>query len=221
MALLKMDSLFLCVITISGILTLFYYLPLVSLLTPVTRTLPTTVPPKWNGSKLLAISTREKAFFIETMGNSKLDWRQSCAVESLALHNPLLTVNVLMTGGKLDGNFSLTRQLVQKYENIQFVPIDLDYYFNGTALANWYFRSPWREGPYHVSHLSDALRFLTLFKYGGYYFDLDVVQVKSVIDYRNFTGTEDGIVASAGAFHVSYGHPLMEMAVNEFASNYK
>ena len=43
---------------------------------------------------------REKAFFLETSGASTLNFRQACVVESLAYHNPNLTVHLLMTGEK-------------------------------------------------------------------------------------------------------------------------
>lgn len=47
------------------------------------------------------------------------------------------------------------------------------------------------ESEYFVSHASDYLRFLTLYKFGGIYMDLDVVVQKSFEKVElNFAGAE-------------------------------
>ncbi|KZR95931.1 Lactosylceramide 4-alpha-galactosyltransferase, partial [Daphnia magna] len=61
----------------------------------------------------------------------------------------------------------------------------------------------------------------TLSKYGGYYFDLDIIHVRPVTYYRNFIATEDGNSASNSVIHSDYGYPLMQMAVNDFPANYR
>lgn len=163
---------------------------------------------------------QEKAFFHETSGARALDFRQACAVESAALSNPNLTIYVLMSGEHIDWN-STTMKTLKSYEHVHIHSINLGDYFSHTPLEEWYFCSMWNYGPYAVSHLSDALRFLTLYKYGGYYFDLDVIMLQSVMPYRNFIGAEDEDNLAAGAFHVDYLHPVIRMAVEEFRSTYR
>merc|ERR1712071_511545 len=110
---------------------------------------------------------------------------------------------------------------LRSYTNVRITAINLDNYFLDTALEQWYFCSRWRNGQFAVSHLSDALRFLTLWKYGGYYFDLDFVMLKPMAGYRNFIGAESELFLGAGALHVDYRHPLMQLAVQEFRDHYR
>ncbi|XP_046445530.1 lactosylceramide 4-alpha-galactosyltransferase-like [Daphnia pulex] len=170
------------------------------------------------------------AFFIETSDSGGLNIRQACAVESLAFHNPNLTVNVLFMVDE-DGHQKQIRnknkvlaktleKLKSKYKNVEFIVADLAEYMAGTSMEKWFHCTDWRTGPYHVSHLSDGLRFLTLNKYGGYYFDLDVILVRPVTFYRNFLAAESGSEFGSSVIHADYGHPIMQLAVNDFPSNY-
>jgi len=122
--------------------------------------------------------------------------------------------------GQLNVNAS-TMDALRTYDNIHFEHIELDDYFVDTPLEQWYFCSAWNEGPYAVSHLSDALRFLTLYKYGGYYFDLDFVMLNSVEKYSNFLVPEEKDLLAAGAIHLEVDHPLTRRAVEEFRSTYR
>jgi lactosylceramide 4-alpha-galactosyltransferase len=162
-----------------------------------------------------------RAFFIETSGSATLNFRQACAVESLAMHNPNLTVNVLFMGGNINTSLVTLKKLKEKYDNIHLISTSLDDYMTGTALEYWYHCNGWRDGPFHVSHLSDGLRFLTLHKYGGYYFDLDVISVRPVTDFRNFIAAESDDYLGSGVIHADFKHPIMELAVKDFATNYR
>ena len=158
-------------------------------------------------------------FFHETSAAAALKTRQACAVESLALHNPDLTVYVLMTNEV--SNSHPTMRALQEYGNINLVQINLDDYFFNTTLERWYFCTNWRNSRYAVSHLSDALRYLTLFKYGGYYFDLDFIMMKPVSSLGNFVGLESKNVLGAGAMHADLGHSVFQQTIQEFRGNYK
>lgn len=163
----------------------------------------------------------ERAFFLETLGDGALNFRQACSVESLAMHNVNLTVYVLFTGGKINYSASTMQTLKARYNNIRLVAISLGEYLAQTPLEQWYHCTRWKNGSHHVWHLSDGLRLLTLVKYGGYYFDLDIIHVRSVTFYRNFISAESIDSVSNAALHSDYGHPLMQMAVEDFPLNYK
>lgn len=163
----------------------------------------------------------DKAFFLETSGSDALNFRQACTVESLAFINPNLTVYVLFMGGIVNSSAVTVRKLREKYNNVRLIGVNLEDYVAATPLESWYHCSNWKRGPFHVSHLSDGLRFLTLAKYGGYYFDLDVVAVRPVTYYRNFAAAENDDDFGSGAIHSDYKHPLMELAVKDFAANYR
>ncbi|XP_045026652.1 lactosylceramide 4-alpha-galactosyltransferase-like [Daphnia magna] len=163
----------------------------------------------------------EKAFFLETGGNETLNIRQACAVESLALHNPSVTAYVLFGQERVNSNSITLRTLTANYKNIHVIGLNMDNYLAGSPLEHWYKFTDWRNGPYHVAHFSDGLRLLTLSRYGGYYFDLDIIHVRPVTYYRNFIGTEDGGTASNSVIHSDYGYPVMQMAINDFPANYR
>jgi len=160
------------------------------------------------------------AFFIESAGHDSLNYRQSCAVESLALMNSKLTVHLLMTS-EINMTSPTIKLLVDNYPNIRISQIRLGDYIYGTPLEHWYFCTTWNYGSSAVSHLSDGLRFLTLSKYGGYYFDLDVIQMNPVTEFKNFVVAEDGRKVGSSVIHADFQHPIIRNAVEEFHTNYK
>ncbi|XP_057367603.1 lactosylceramide 4-alpha-galactosyltransferase-like [Daphnia carinata] len=176
--------------------------------------------PQFEDEFISPSKNHENAFFHETSGARALDIRQACAVESAALSNPNLTIYLLMTTGDIDWN-STTMKTLKSYDNVHVHSINLGEYFSHTPFEEWYFCSTWNYGSHAISHLSDALRFLTLYKYGGYYFDLDVIMLQSVMQYHNFIGAENEENLAAGALHVEYLHPVIRAAVEEFRNTYR
>jgi len=164
------------------------------------------------------------AFFLETSGSRELNTRQACAIESLALLNP--NINIYLLTSSHDINLSAsTMKSLSSYSKIHMININVGQYFLGTPLEHWYFCTTWNYGPYAVAHLSDALRLLTNLKYGGYYFDLDVIQLRSSESLRNFMVAGLKIpsyqVIESAAFHADYKHPVMQLAVDEFRDTYR
>lgn len=87
----------------------------------------------------------------------------------------------------------------------------------GTPAENWIkydklFYSKWLN-----SHTSDFLRYLTMYKYGGVYLDLDVVVQKTFENVEpNFSGAESNEDVAAGVMsfdHTGYGHDVATMAL--------
>ena len=170
----------------------------------------------------LMANGNNKAFFIETAGRSTLKYRQACAIESLARLNPNTSVHLLMTSQQIDYDSPILKSLLANFpSNFQVTSINVGDYITGTPLERWYFCTNWNYGPYAVSHLSDALRFLTVYKFGGYYFDLDVVHIRPVDSYQNFVAAEDRVKVASAVFHFDRGHPLMRLVVEEFHTNYR
>ena len=56
-------------------------------------------------------------------------------------------------------------------------PLEL---FSLTPLLKWWKRGEWAKPSYIPVHFSDAARFVLLWKYGGFYIDLDTITLKSV-----------------------------------------
>lgn len=176
---------------------------------------------KPENSTTKSLQFEENAFFIETSGIGTLNFRQACAVESFAFHNPNLGVTVLFVGGYTNFNKAHVQKLKERYSNIHFTNINLDNYVAGSPLEYWYYCKNWRNGPFNISHLSDGLRFLTLAKFGGYYFDLDVIAVQSVTSLRNFIVAEDDDYLGSSVIHAELTNPIMQLATIDFVTNYR
>ncbi|XP_017883751.2 lactosylceramide 4-alpha-galactosyltransferase-like, partial [Ceratina calcarata] len=119
-------------------------------------------------------------FFIETSGITKGDLmlksRQGCAVESAARMNPNMTVYLLLVSrSKVPNQSTKFFDQLESYPNVRIRCVYLDKYMENTPLEKWYKRGVWKESQWPISHMSDVLRYLTLWKYGGIYLDLDVV----------------------------------------------
>lgn len=142
-------------------------------------------------------------------------------MESLALHNANLTISVLFVDVPINISIVVLQQLKEKYNNIQLVSIDLDDYLVGTVLEHWYHCTDWKKGSYHANNLSNGLRLLTLEKYGGYYFDLDIISVRPVTYYRNFVALQDAAGLNNDVIHADLKNPFIEMAIQDFVANFQ
>lgn len=159
-------------------------------------------------------------FFLETSCHSAsgihLTPRQACAVESAAKMNPDSQVYVLFPSPIIDNtsNTSPSVQQLFKYPNIRIRHVALDKYFQDTPLRSWYKTGLLRTSHWPRSHASDVLRYLTLWKYGGTYLDLDVVVTRSLKGMLNFAGAESATDVAAGVLSFSHEGPGHEMAAD-------
>jgi lactosylceramide 4-alpha-galactosyltransferase len=69
--------------------------------------------------------------------------------------------------------------------------------------------------------LSNGLRLLTLSKYGGYYFDLDIISVRPVTFYRNFVAAQDHNDVNNDVIHADLNNPVIQLAIKDFIINFK
>lgn len=134
--------------------------------------------------------------------------RQSCAVESTARANPNRNIFVLFSSpvgvstdeSLLDANIAI----LASYPNIHILNVDLWRYAIGTPLEEWINSEKIFHSGFFNWHLSDVLRFITLYRYGGIYADLDFVVKKSFDDLgENFAGNDWGDVVAPGLMHLS------------------
>lgn len=130
------------------------------------------------------LGSRRNIFFLETFcfgegdGQAKLNYRQACSIEAAARTNPNMAVNLFYLSPAPPSN--LTRQLTQlllKYDNVQVSRIKLPEYIRNTPIEHWYSSGILAKSGWPNIHMSDFLRLLTLWKYGGIYLDLDVVVI--------------------------------------------
>ena len=134
------------------------------------------------------IEPRSESFFlVETSGRSSLDPKELCTIESVAKHHPNNTVYVLLTSPFADSAVSF---IADKYSNVEFRGISVESFLVNSPLAELWTSGKLRNSDYLVSHLSDVLRYLVLYKYGGTYLDMDQVVIKTFPDLPNFIGRE-------------------------------
>lgn len=173
-------------------------------------------------------------FFHETSckslekGKITITSRQACAVESAAIMNPNLDVYLLYTSPgiiKFGGNESdLFLRALLNYKNVKILHLDFEKYINNTPVENLWMSENIQSSSYSVSHASDILRYVTLWKYGGIYLDLDVVILKSLEDLpANFAGLQSLTDVAAGAMGFAAsgkGHEMAERCLLDLQKNF-
>ncbi|XP_028138156.1 lactosylceramide 4-alpha-galactosyltransferase-like [Diabrotica virgifera virgifera] len=173
-------------------------------------------------------------FFHETSchsfdhGKIVINSRQACAVESAAKMNPDLDVYLLYASPgifRFEGNESdhFLRSLLS-YKNIHILHLNYGNYVKGTPVETLWTSGKIEKSSFVVSHASDVLRYLTLWKYGGIYLDLDVVVLKSLQNLPlNYAGlqTEEQVAAGVISFEADgFGHSLADKCVNRLKKNF-
>uniref|UniRef100_A0A6P7G2T5 Lactosylceramide 4-alpha-galactosyltransferase-like isoform X2 n=2 Tax=Diabrotica virgifera virgifera TaxID=50390 RepID=A0A6P7G2T5_DIAVI len=154
--------------------------------------------------------------------------RQACAVESAATLNPNLDIYLLYSSPgifKYDGHESDDLlEAILSYENVHVMHVDFERYIEGTPLESLYKHGKIEQSSYAISHASDILRFLSLWKYGGIYLDLDTISIKTLEGLPlNFAGLETNVSVNSAilSFNSSdYGHVLAEKCIMDLKRNF-
>uniref|UniRef100_A0ABD2WQ84 Alpha-1,4-N-acetylglucosaminyltransferase n=2 Tax=Trichogramma TaxID=7490 RepID=A0ABD2WQ84_9HYME len=149
-------------------------------------------------------------FFHETScvtksGTFNINCRQACAIESAAYSNAEMSVILLYINPFKLSNHSLNliSKLLKYYPNIQVRRILVEEYMKYTPIEKWFASGILQSSRWPNSHMSDILRYLTLWKFGGIYLDLDVVVTTSLVNLTNFAGAEDWMDVAAGVISFS------------------
>ena len=168
------------------------------------------------------VDLTENIIFTETNSTrERMSFRELCAIESAAKHNPQSKILVFSIKATIHDS-----EIFKKHKNIKFKLINLNETFNNTVLHEFWFKNKLSAAIYpifRVSHLSDALRFLLIYKYGGVYSDLDTITIKDFSFIRKFNGfgtLENPQFVQAGVLHFSKKHPFILKCLNSFNKNY-
>lgn len=174
-------------------------------------------------------------FFHETSCNSHMSGkivitsRQACAVESAARLNPSFDIYLLFSSPGVF-NFQNTEsdrflQVLLNYTNVKIMHLDYEKYTKDTLVEELYSSGKIEYSDYPRSHASDVLRYLTMFKYGGIYLDLDVVVTKSLENLPpNYAGSESEKNVAAGVLNFSpsgIGHYHAKSCLNDLKHHFK
>ncbi|KAJ6647401.1 Lactosylceramide 4-alpha-galactosyltransferase [Pseudolycoriella hygida] len=149
-------------------------------------------------------------FFHETTcsrsGLVHLNSRQACAIESAAKLNPNRDIFVLFASPvgfrEIDSNLPPNIKALKNYPNIHFRNNNVWKYAEGTPAEKWMQTGTLFESSYLFEHMSDVLRYVTLYKFGGVFMDLDIVVQKN-LDYlgENFAGDDSVDAIGCGVLH--------------------
>lgn len=171
-------------------------------------------------------------FFHETSCSSSagnilsLSARQACAIESAALLNPNFDIFVLFASPTYLDNKTAQPILesILSYPNVFIRNLDLWTYAAGTPINDWLINDELFSSKYVLSHVSDFLRYLTLWRWGGTYLDLDIIVKKSLEDVpSNYAGAESDSFIAAGVMNfeaTGFGHEIAELCLRDFQMHF-
>lgn len=131
--------------------------------------------------------------------------RQACAIESAARLNPERSVFVLFASPVGVRSCSVSHlpkniEVLKTYPNVHLRNNDLWKYEQDTPLETWLSDGTLFESAYLHEHMSDVLRFLTLYKFG--YLDLDVIVQRNFDDLgENFAGDDSDVAIGCGVLN--------------------
>ncbi|XP_064483116.1 lactosylceramide 4-alpha-galactosyltransferase-like [Ornithodoros turicata] len=163
---------------------------------------------------------RSSVFFLETAESPPcISARQSCAIESAALRSYNAKI-VLLTSSSISADCEYIK-ILSKFPNFKLMCVPFENLFDGTVLNQWFQNGSWSRSPFRANHLSDALRLLLLWKFGGVYVDMDVLVLKNIAALRNSVSRERFPAVGNSVLVFNKGHPFLLDCMREFASSYK
>ena len=110
--------------------------------------------------------------------------REFCPIEAAAKLHPDKPVVVHIAADTLEVS-SIVYELNQAYKNIAYLKMDIREAVKDTPLEDWYDPSIIESAMYRNSRMSDITRSTTLYKYGGWYLDSDLIVIRRISNFRN------------------------------------
>ncbi|XP_034100891.2 lactosylceramide 4-alpha-galactosyltransferase-like [Drosophila albomicans] len=171
-------------------------------------------------------------FFLETKCNcsnhrySILNFtaHQACAVEAAALHHSSYDVFVLFACPTIRQQNDPILDAMLSYENVQIRSVNLWRFAEGSPIEDWLKKDDLFRTEFLMINISDLLRLLTLYRYGGIYLDEDVIMFQSLEDeVPNFMGAETNTSIGNSVLGLEpdgFGHMVAELLLNDFQRNY-
>lgn len=162
-------------------------------------------------------------FFIEA-DHELLDFygRTLCAFESAARHNKRKNVTVLIGH---DSAMSSSWNYLRKMENLRFYKTNFGDILRGTSMfALWNKGKMGKRSANFRNNVSNTLRLALLLKFGGIYFDSDVISVNEVPEEpKNFAVAEFGrrYVNTAVLKFERPKHPLLRLLLENEAKDFR
>lgn len=119
-----------------------------------------------------------------SLGGLTLQPRQICAIESTAIRNKNRPIYILYTCHLGNDYFTKSSGIVQlllSYKNVHLVRLNMTDLVSGSIVEKLYFGGGLKKSSYPVEHVSDLMRLVTLWRFGGTYLDLDIISLRYVL----------------------------------------
>uniref|UniRef100_T1J5G6 Alpha 1,4-glycosyltransferase domain-containing protein n=1 Tax=Strigamia maritima TaxID=126957 RepID=T1J5G6_STRMM len=157
-------------------------------------------------------------YFINTnSSDNKLNLRTLCAIESASLHNPDSLIK-FYTLSSINSDSVIE---ISKIPNVTTQLTTAEDILDNTPLSQWYSRGDYKNGPYEITHLSDAMRLALLWKRGGIYMDTDIWSVKGISNMSNNIAREDDRHVNGAVMIFDKHHPFLYDCMVQFVLGYK
>lgn len=157
----------------------------------------------------------------------KLTARQACAIESAAAMNPELDVFVLFSCPTYvqtdlpDG----VEKSIMALKNVHLRYSNPWRFTEGTPTEKFFRKGLIFKSKFSITHMSDLLRILTLWKWGGTSMNLDTVMLKNIGKLtRNFAAKEDENLVGNGVMNFEsygFGHYIADSVLKDLIENFQ
>ncbi|KAK8396343.1 hypothetical protein O3P69_005407 [Scylla paramamosain] len=154
-------------------------------------------------------------FLMDTACNSTPKFRVCWARQ-----NPERQVWFLLTSDRIEDNTGLSSTLLHQYANLQVVTADLDDMFKDTPLLLLFNERKWTK-TWPVEQLSDMLRVLVLWWWGGVYSDTDVISVRTLTLPNNSLGFEHSHHLGNAFYSFQARHPALYQLMRDMHKYFK
>ncbi|XP_034099867.2 lactosylceramide 4-alpha-galactosyltransferase-like isoform X1 [Drosophila albomicans] len=155
-----------------------------------------------------------------------LSARQACSIESAALNNPNFQVYLLFATPTYtsDDQKNPILDALRSYKNINLRSLNIWRYAKDTPIEQWVKKGDVFQSKFLTEHMSDLLRLITLYRFGGIYMDLDVVVLRSMeLVPLNYVGAHDNVTLGNAVISVEprgIGHEISELFLDYYQKHY-
>ncbi|KAE8604868.1 hypothetical protein XENTR_v10014866 [Xenopus tropicalis] len=163
--------------------------------------------------------------FLETTDRMEPPSLVLCAIESAARVYPDRPVVFFMKGltdinSEDDEKRAKERfPSLSSFENVYIFPLRMEKLFNNTPLLMWYLKADPKRERYWIHNLSDGCRMAMMWRYGGFYFDADVISMRPIPE-KNFLTAENQHTSGSSVFGLSPHNSFAWTSLNDFVQNY-
>ncbi|OCT81142.1 alpha-1,4-N-acetylglucosaminyltransferase [Xenopus laevis] len=162
--------------------------------------------------------------FLETTDRMQPPPLVLCAIESAVRVYPDRPVVFFMKGltditSEEDEKRAKEKFPSLSFENVYIFPLRMEELFKDTPLLKWYQKVDPKKERFWIHNLSDGCRMAMIWRYGGLYFDADVISMRPIPE-KNFLTAEHHHTSGSSVFGLTPHHSFAWRSLNDFVQNY-